>query len=144
MEIKFRGKRKDNGEWIYGDLVQAPSGRRYIQPLDPSLPHIDINQQQMVDPETVGQFTGEVADKEIYHHDFVQIFARIDERKNFDNEALFVDRTGIFEVVWSKEYPMWTLRYVSGDLKEWSFYDKGDTATWKVIGNIHEENPNAK
>ena len=25
-EIKFRGKRVDNGEWVYGDLIQYESG----------------------------------------------------------------------------------------------------------------------
>lgn len=25
-EILFRGKLKDNGEWVYGDLIQIPCG----------------------------------------------------------------------------------------------------------------------
>ncbi len=30
MEIKFRGKRLDNGEYVYGDLVQLHDGRKFI------------------------------------------------------------------------------------------------------------------
>ena len=45
-EIKFRGKRVDNGEWVYGDLHHGPiSGNIYIM-------------GTQVIPETVGQSTG--------------------------------------------------------------------------------------
>lgn len=35
-EIKFRGKRVDNGEWVYGDLIHcygADAGRIFIKTL---------------------------------------------------------------------------------------------------------------
>lgn len=59
-EILFRGKRIDNGEWVYG---------YYICKQDPFLPGIDTNvivtfdENSMsvwnkVDPATVGQYTG--------------------------------------------------------------------------------------
>lgn len=56
-EILFRGKRKDNGEWEYGDLWCNPYGKRVVCIVSP------INDQgttgeNEVDPETVGQFTG--------------------------------------------------------------------------------------
>jgi uncharacterized phage protein (TIGR01671 family) len=44
-EILFRGKRKDNGEWVYGDLAHL------------SYEIITI-QDDMVELETVGQYTG--------------------------------------------------------------------------------------
>lgn len=57
-EIKFRGKRKDNGEWVDGFLfVPSNSNRHYIITgyLEGGVPVI---KQREVDPETVGQFTG--------------------------------------------------------------------------------------
>ncbi|WP_273702624.1 hypothetical protein [Thermoanaerobacter sp. A7A] len=32
-EIKFRGKRVDNGEWVYGDLIHRYSNWIYIAPI---------------------------------------------------------------------------------------------------------------
>ena len=49
-EIKFKGKRLDNGEWMYGDLLHLVDGV-YIS-------NDNGSNMAQVGPDTVGQFTG--------------------------------------------------------------------------------------
>ena len=50
-EYKFRGKRLDTGEWVYGDLNMYENGVFISN-------WIGEAYQYEVDPETVGQYTG--------------------------------------------------------------------------------------
>lgn len=48
-EIKFRGKRLDNGEWVFGDIWQHNGRVDIVNDRATAFP---------VDPETVGQYAG--------------------------------------------------------------------------------------
>ena len=53
-EILFRGKRLDNDEWLYGDLMHDDHQGCYIYPNDCT----GLYTENKVDTDTVGQFTG--------------------------------------------------------------------------------------
>ena len=55
-EIKFRGKRIDNGEWVYGHY--ATSKILLLEEIDHII-IVDGYTAVSVDPETVGQYTGQ-------------------------------------------------------------------------------------
>ena len=50
-EILFRGKRIDNGEWVYGDLSQHKTGKIFIKCGSA------IHSYEVI-PDTVGQYAG--------------------------------------------------------------------------------------
>ena len=67
-KILFRGKRLDNGEWVYGDLIEN-QGRCFIYHAtsETTIKDNDDNKISVVavavDHDTVGQFTG-LSDKD--------------------------------------------------------------------------------
>ena len=72
-QIEFRGKRLDNGEWVYGYYVENKLGNHFIYEIERNGEFVWNSYE--VDPLTVGQFTGLVDknDKKIYEFDIVRI-----------------------------------------------------------------------
>ena len=112
--IKFRGKRVDNSEWVYGDYTRYSDENSII------LVDFLEGEDYWVSSETVGQYTG-LNDRdgvEIYEGDIVFI-------KGEDNKGT---------VVWDSEELEYGLDMENVQIKLGCFYGRN----LEVIGNIYD------
>lgn len=128
--IKFRSKRLDNGEWVYGHYAD------YIHP-DCGIPSPSIiyplpdcgNMIVAVNPSTTGQFTG-LMDRhgtEIYEGDILQW----SENGCKSNPMEVVVKYGAFG------YLYYGFHSLVGNTN-FTFYLKGTDSRFEIIGNIHD------
>ena len=117
-EIKFRGKRLHNGEWVYGYYAYFPATHKAII-LETNGYY--VNEYGAI-PETVGQFTGlkDCNGKEIYEGDVTD------------------DNVGIGSVEYSEKYAGFRVNYHNGYCKWFYDYLDSEKRTLEIIGNIHE------
>lgn len=137
--IKFRGKSKKTGEWLYGDLVRNVEGAfAIVPPFEISMNNYCGNYE--VDKGTIGQSTGlyDENEREIYEGDIVDwVFFYMDCNGGaIENDTLV---TGIIE--WHQGG--FILKVINNDFDDAGQYGISDlntdtTSDVVVKGNIYD------
>lgn len=150
-KILFRGKRVDDGEWIYGDLIHRQVWSTQLTIIRVSDDGFDHYEEFEVKPETVSQFTGLVdkygkkiftgdiiryCDEDCYYYpeDCTEFFGRV------------VQECGAFGIGTQNELPLELENWCNNDkfVSLWEIYWNlnccdGELPMIEIIGNIYDK-----
>lgn len=130
-EILFRGKRIDNGEWVYGDIIHRRYLKNDVVVIRTEDSGFDNYSDYEVDPSTVGQCVPGLTDKngkKIYEGDIL-------ERTNVNGEKY---KEYVVAGQWSYKWTHGVYGFSLTDLNGGYMMDLHYTKSYEIIGNIHD------
>lgn len=122
-EVIFRGKRTDNGEWIYGDLIQNVDCIK-IREQEKDINRISKSFE--IVPETVGQYTNfsDKNGKKIFEGDIIQtLMIEYNPPRQYRKP---------YQVNYNSDFPSVVVEHYS------PFEHFTEKVEYEVIGNIHD------
>lgn len=146
-EILFRGKRKDDGEWVYGDFIHRQIWASSLTIIRESDDGFDNYEECEVAPDSVGQYTGlnersgvdciKVNGYKIFEDDIVRVlYTDWGSKEENDTRTLeeYLQDKGSIGVVKRTEYGEWRIQ-INDCLYP---IDCGKYGYIEIIGNIHD------
>ena len=126
---KYRGQRKDGGEWVYGYYCEVGGTSFIIEEPTPMtmgmiglyLSPLDMNE---VIPETVGES--------------INKFDKSSTKMHEGDILLSKDGLRKYAVTYNEKHLCW---YLKGVGNAWCVLDMIHWEDYEIIGNIHEEKP---
>jgi uncharacterized phage protein (TIGR01671 family) len=144
-EIKFRGRRIDNSQWVYGQYFVAPltdenSGTTldagwYFLSGETRHCIVQDGVSFVIDEKTLGQYTGlkDMKDVEIYEGDILQLYGDFDDGFAPYHKATVTFHEGCFCIDDPLEYGGYVV-----PVSRWVDDHSGEMNEIEVIGNIYE------
>lgn len=131
-DVKFRGKSKRTGEWLYGDLIRNTEGAFAV------VPPFDVYEPQNgwlyeVEKETIGQFTVllDKNGKEIYEGDIV----RFGDTPYIVNGNKYEGNVMMYRGAYCvRYYENWCHEYFFAPLFDYDFADRKTV----ILGNVYD------
>lgn len=131
-EILFRGKRADNGEWVYGDLIHRQIWKRSVPVIIRNHDDgFDQYEEYEIDPSSVGQYTGlnDRNNEKIFDGDIVEY--PIEQGK-------YQEKNNIHEVVFEKRHGTAYFGIKMSEIETWGFDLSVPAKLMQIIGNIYD------